>query len=39
MRLPLQNDNSSTVVNSSIVVNLHRYFEVDAHFLQLDDNI
>ena len=32
MRLPLQND------NSSIVVNLHRCFEVEANVLELDDN-
>jgi len=31
MRLPLQND------NSSIVVNMHRCFKVDAHFFELDD--
>jgi hypothetical protein len=32
MRLPLQDD------NSSMVINLHCTFEVGAHFLHLDDN-
>jgi hypothetical protein len=33
MRLPLRND------NSSMVINLHCCFEVDARFLQLNDNL